>query len=508
MESIPLEHVRLAARTRPAERLVLYVCILLGALILGLDGIGRSLWLDEAWVANSVREPSLRGMFYYPDWLQTSPPLFLVIARAVTDLLGFSTAALRTVPLLFQFFAAAGMLTVARRVATAPVALLATALLVFHPLPVEYFRSFKQYGAEVAATTALLLAVVMHLQSPGRREYLWLLAAATLLLPLSYPLAFLLPGVVLAVWFSGPDGNTRAAALAGVSAAMLAVLYTVFIRHNVDPTLWTFWSNDPDPRYGGGTAVISIVTAMAVYAGWRMTKGMTWREWTLAICLLPCALLLLAEVSGWYPASPRTRLFLRPCFLLALALIADDLLVWVADRWRQAQVAVTLAAVVVMGWGLRKHFTEGRGRPTEDYIAAIHFLHRNVAPGEVLLVHPAAREGYRLYTELENWRPPVIYGNTGWPCCAREHAAGPRSSSEEAVKQDMDTKIPGGKPLRIWLLYPSRGTHWEYTGLNEGDLWRRLLTERGCQPGKSADPLNLVLLEMECPAATADRKLP
>src|ERR1041385_1272814 len=29
-------------------------------------GIGRSLWLDEVWVANSLREPSLGGMFHYP----------------------------------------------------------------------------------------------------------------------------------------------------------------------------------------------------------------------------------------------------------------------------------------------------------------------------------------------------------------------------------------------------------------------------------------------------------
>ncbi len=52
-----------------------------------VQNIGRSLWLDEAWVANSIHAPSLREMFYYPDWLQTNPPSFLLLSlRAAINL--------------------------------------------------------------------------------------------------------------------------------------------------------------------------------------------------------------------------------------------------------------------------------------------------------------------------------------------------------------------------------------------------------------------------------------
>ncbi|MGP0073662.1 MAG: hypothetical protein ACLPWF_17235, partial [Bryobacteraceae bacterium] len=51
--------------------------LIFAALAAGLHGIGRSLWLDEAWVANSVKAPTLSGMFVYPGWLQSNPPLFL-----------------------------------------------------------------------------------------------------------------------------------------------------------------------------------------------------------------------------------------------------------------------------------------------------------------------------------------------------------------------------------------------------------------------------------------------
>jgi len=71
---------------------------LLAAAVLACYGITRSLWLDEAWVANSVLERTWSGLFYYPDWLQTSPPLFLAVERLTVWLLGLSNFAFRLYP--------------------------------------------------------------------------------------------------------------------------------------------------------------------------------------------------------------------------------------------------------------------------------------------------------------------------------------------------------------------------------------------------------------------------
>src|SRR5580658_7233610 len=82
--------------------------LLLAVLGLGIFGMSRSLWLDEAWVANSVQAPSLSGMFYYPGWLQVNPPLFLLLVRGVVRLAGASNAAFRLIPLLLAGAAATG----------------------------------------------------------------------------------------------------------------------------------------------------------------------------------------------------------------------------------------------------------------------------------------------------------------------------------------------------------------------------------------------------------------
>src|SRR6185369_2095498 len=185
-------------------------------LILGLYGIERSLWLDEIWVANSVNAPTLSGMFYYPNWLQTSPPLFLLLARAAISVFGLSTVVLRSVPLLLSLVAVAAMLALARRVVAPPYAVLATGILAFHPTVVEYFRSFKQYGGEVAATALVLWAAVTYLQQPQRRQFYVLLGVTAGAMMLSYPTVFLLPGLILVVALGD---RLRAITLAGVSGA-------------------------------------------------------------------------------------------------------------------------------------------------------------------------------------------------------------------------------------------------------------------------------------------------
>src|ERR1041385_7654748 len=66
-----------------------------------LVGITRSLWLDEAWVANAAAAASLSKMLYYDRWLQTTPPLFLVLVRATVKIFGLSNVTLRLVPFIF-----------------------------------------------------------------------------------------------------------------------------------------------------------------------------------------------------------------------------------------------------------------------------------------------------------------------------------------------------------------------------------------------------------------------
>src|SRR5919108_5000196 len=97
-----------STRTVPAARTVMgrpLALLALGGLLLAgimtrVQFLDRSLWLDEAWVANSVLAASLSQAIYYDDWLQTTPPLFVALTRVVTAVFGTSNIAFRALPAL------------------------------------------------------------------------------------------------------------------------------------------------------------------------------------------------------------------------------------------------------------------------------------------------------------------------------------------------------------------------------------------------------------------------
>ncbi len=461
-------------------------------LVLGLYGIERSLWLDEAWVANSVNAPTLAGMFYYPNWLQTSPPLFLLLARTAISVFGLSTVVLRSVPLLLSVVAVLAMLAVSRRVVSPPFAVLATAILAFHPTVIEYFRSFKQYGGEVAATAAVLWAGVAYLQKPDRRRFYILLVVVVAAMTLSYPTVFLLPGLVAAIAF---QDRARAIVLGALTSLVLAAMYWWLIRPNYTPALRAYWISDPETWMAPiMIAAIAFCIAAAARIAWtRNTIGL--------ILLAPCVLLFASELLGWYPASPRTHLFVRPCFVLLLVMNLEALVKM--TKWRLDAVVVLAAAAVVF-LGVRKQFHEGRFQPEENMAGAVRYLHKNVAPSDLLLVHASLSEGFLLYTGMQGWTaPPVIYGDTGWPCCPRAKAAGPDTATPDKVLRDLDAKIPHDFHGRIWLFYTDRPLHWDYVRAYDPQIWQNYFWSRNCRPELYIRFANLGLTPMACaPSST------
>jgi hypothetical protein len=278
-------------------------------------------------------------------------------------------------------------------------------------------------------------------------------------------------------------------------------MYWLTIRPNVSPELHAFWASSIKPSAGLLAAVVFSVSVSA-WAAWRLMSGhRSPRDWALMICVLPCLLLAGAGAMGWYPVSPRTRLFVLPCFVLAAVMVAEDLL----GRYARGTAAGIVAMGVTFGMiaqAIGVQTIEGRSGTEEDYAGAVAFLKAHAAAQDLILVHACCEEGFDLYARLDHWTPPhLAFGDTGYPCCARSKDARPGRSSEAAVKGDLAAKVPRGYSGRVWLLFSTRPTQWDYTGLDEGELWRKILWERGCPPGPFLRFANLAISPMECVSA-------
>ncbi len=439
-------------------------------------------------------------MFYYPDWLQTTPPFFLLLTRASVHAFGVSNVAFRLVPLAFALVGVSSMWAVSKRLLSLPFAALACALLAFHPTAIEYSRTCKQYSGEFAASAVILLCTVLYLHDPVQRRFYWLVGAFVFTLPMAWSTAFLLPGVAIAVWACG--GFRRAGSLVLIVSGVLAILYVLFIRPNLSPELRAYWIANAQSLSPGLLAAVVFCVAAALRAVFTLNKQPDSRAFIQLAAVLPCLLLAASDALQWYPDSPRTRLFVLPCFLLVAAMNAEDLCSWLI-RGRRAPALVGAAlwlTVIALGseaaW---KQVREHHNLPEEDFAGAVSFLRQHVAPSDLLLVNASIIEGFKLYAVMEGWHDNrAIYGATGWPCCRRDKAATHRASTQRVVIDDLDRKIPSGFSGRVWMIYSARHTHWVWAGLDEGVLWRAHLTNRGCPPGPYLVLENIAISAMDC----------
>jgi len=354
---------------------------------------------------------------------------------------------------------------------------------VFHGAFIEYSHSAKQYSGEVLATVVVLLAATHYLREPGARQFAILAVSIPLAMTLSYPVVFLLPGVLLVM-----EDRKRMAALAAISSTTLLILWLGFIKGNTAPELRAFWAAGPGGLYTPG------LIAAALFVLWQAVSA--YRTWSREKLLfaLPCVLLAVASIAHWYPAQQRMRLWVLPCFVMLLITTVRDMIPGRAFE-QIALAAAALFFVTSVGSQVREH----RDLPQENYAGAMQFLREHAGPSDLVVIHAAAREGFRLYADMNGWNgPQPRFGNTGWACCARGRNAFPGTSTEQAVSEDLDRLIPPGFKGRIWLLYPSRPSHWQYTGLDEGNLWRKKVWEKGCPPEPYLDFNNLALSPMFC----------
>jgi uncharacterized membrane protein len=120
------------------------------------------LWLDEAWVANSIRAASLQQAIYYDHWLQTTPPLFIALSRLVTAVFGTSNVAFRALPALSGIVSVLLFSFLALRLLKPSFAIIAILLFVFSPRVILYSQSLKQYSTDVLSTISLLCWIPLH----------------------------------------------------------------------------------------------------------------------------------------------------------------------------------------------------------------------------------------------------------------------------------------------------------------------------------------------------------
>jgi Dolichyl-phosphate-mannose-protein mannosyltransferase len=498
--------------------------IIFEGVILRVHHYGRDLSIAEAWVANSVLTTSLHDMFYYQGWLQTTPPLFLLLVRAVVTVFGLSDYSLCAVPLAFGILSLLLLAALAGRMLQPPFALICLSLMVLSPAAIGFSKELKQYSADVAASTLILLALWEYLQESDLKHYFWLLLALALTLPISYIAVVFIPLFLCVLIFgyrlgrSVPTLSTiafRSVSLLLFAATVSSLNYFLFIRPNTSPLLQDFWSGG-FPPVSGAAAIVDffakhfLATVIHFYFPLQSAFKDTLRTMLLSLpiqlkligVLIGLALLIVLMRSArrnrifqcsmlfffiplltlmalnWahlYPVSSRRlTLFLLPGVVIASAASLQVLWQTVALRimrhleWRPALglLFYPLAAIVtgLLALGIQKSgwdLDESGDRGTES---ALRYLKSEVnAERDLIFVQAALDEPAQLYRKILGWHDaPLRTGHTGLPCCKRIPERRPTDVRQERayVLSEFDHLVGELPEGRLWLVF------WEKTRRN------------------------------------------
>ena len=531
--------------------------VIAGGMLPRLNHLGKSIWSAEAWVANSVLADTLRHMFYYKAWLQTTPPLFLLLVRGTVHIAGVSVGSFRAVPFALSMLSLILMAFVSRLVLRTPFAVLCTTLVALSPPAVVFSKEVKQYSGDVAASCLLLLVLWQYLERPDSRRYAYLVAALAVALFQSYPAVTFIPIAVVIVALVEPlfaEDRTsalrirlqRSGILAALSAAICGANYWLFVKPNTSALLGNYW-NYGYPRFDRFREVVHFYTeyflgmgvsfylpletkdlfkSMVSSAGYLSllliaigTIGIAWLAFNtlrsnkrylqaLALCFAPLAALLVLNLLHLYPVSSRRlTLFMLPCISLAIAIVMQSLWETLSKGIRGKSVTLFPALitfsciVIVFVAGTHADQWSNYWFEDEDTGATFQYLRSHFAPEDSIYIHASIAEPAKLYFRILQWDPgDVRYGNTGWDCCPRDPEPQPDStvSKNEYVVRDFSKVFGERRAGRLWLLYTARSGYWDALGRDEPQIIADYLQRVGCRKELEAHFTNESLQEFWC----------
>ena len=533
-----------------------FALVFLGAAVIRFWFLNRQIWTAEAWVANSVTAGSWSEMFYYPSWLQTTPPLFLVLDRFAVGLLGVSNWSLRLVPFLFGLGSVVLVAVLSRRVFSLPLALLCTSLVALSPPEVEYSKELKQYSGDAAATALVLLVLWDYLARPDRRRYGRMLLVFGLGLWLSHTVIMFLPLAACVLLFAAPPvaetarkGILRAQILRAAGLTLLAGVlgsaeYVLFVRPNLTPLLLNYWK-EGFPHFlsvrevfhfyaqnfaglalyffigsetktslmgalassSGAVQAVALVLSTAALGGLAVRFRHSSRHRRVALlCGLPVLTLAALNLVHQYPVGTRrVMLFLLPCVALGVTLVLES--VWVAmlapvfdSKTRFVAAALGVVSVAaVLGASAKADRWRPYPEEDEDCEAALRYLRSAVQPGDLVYIHASLEESAKLYVRLLNWKnPPIVYGNTGWPCCIRDQQAATVTSGKAGLQRELLELRAQAGGRTLWLLFTGRLAHWQQIQRNDPELLVNGLRDRGCAYQRRVLFPEVALHQMSC----------
>lgn len=307
----------------------------------------RSLWIDEANLANNIAGRSFLDLARPLDFDQVAPVPFLWAEKAMTLVFGVNEPALRLLPFVASIVLLPVLWRLARRLAGATAGCIGLAIASVSPLLVRYADEVKQYGVDALVTAVLLLLTLDVLAfAGGARAWRRLLVFGAVALLLSHTAVLVLAGVGAALACSTEVRRVSARGLLGVAFVWGGVFAASYVALMAAPErsayLRRFWearflgpANPHLPgqalnaageivfaffagRVGVSSRALALLALLLTLATMILGAAALFRRGgmpVLALVVAPLAATLAASALELYPVGARQLLFAAPLLL-------------------------------------------------------------------------------------------------------------------------------------------------------------------------------------------------
>jgi len=392
-----------------------------------------SFWLDEAFVALALRDPSPATLFAQLPFGQFFPRIYLGAIALVREAFGYRIWSVRLLPTL-SFVAAtvfwARLLVMKSRTSLAP-ALLAAALVLGSSFWLDQAIQLKQYSFDVlVALVPFLLGdeFFKDTLSDGKRKVRLAIIALPCLLSYTYPLALVARVLGWYLHEARRSGfRVRASAVSVITGTVMLTVAGVWLtdhRFNLldGPIYWAYWSDcilrsclqhGPSSTlrllakfFWGWHGRQPLVTAgiiplqiLGVYSVTRRSKagkdrgeGPHWGSRSMGSLLLLIGTILASLLLNYPICAGRAALFTQ-VHIQILTIEGALLIVWSWNRIRAVQIILYIFIGVVLLHSGRDYLRLARSEPAENLRPLFSAINNETA--NTIWVHPCSEAQVR-----------------------------------------------------------------------------------------------------------------
>ncbi len=434
----PFEKIGAMSAAELLPWLVLALFIALG-LSMRIAGVGhRSLWIDEAWVANLIESENFLSAILHDkaDYWTPIPFLFAVSAKIATLLFGRGEAAFRLLPLLFGIGSVLVFSLLNRRIfAESRLWMVPVGLLALHPTAIYYSKELKQYSGEMFFTILLLYLFYRALREKSPAAVALFFLAGLFGIGFGVPTILLACGasVVLSARLYQQRENMLAVAVLGgmfLLGIIQILIYALWLGPQMGSDYSDWWAGEYYPP-----------NSLMAIPGWLVARGISLFDYdfafttsltegrpvSLAFGLMFCLgvvnlflkkkrdmlyvyaatmglMLVMAFMHKWPLGGVRINLFLLPFHLIFVASGIGLLASVVAAITRKSSVHWVVGSICVVAMLPIQALDENLIHPLEreEMRSIVEYLGDSIEPeSQRIYVYYYAKESFRHYWSMD-----------------------------------------------------------------------------------------------------------